>query len=87
MIGHVYLSYVNQPVQLHTTNVAKWTFFFCFSKRLTIVKITNIRRILSIVRVLAYDYKEILNVRYFTMLIFSLGITHKKKTKTNSRNI
>ena len=68
------------------TSATKWTFFFCPNKRLTIVKITNICKILSIVRVLAYDYKEVFNVRYFTMLIFPLVFIHKKK-KTNLTDI
>lgn len=44
-------------------------------------------RMLSIVRILTYDNKEILKAGYSTMLISSLGFIHNKEKKTNSTDI
>lgn len=54
---------------------------------LTMVKITNIYRILNIVRIGTYDQKEIPKTVYFTMLISSLRFIHNKDKKTNSTEI
>lgn len=55
-------------------------------RNLIIVKSINRCRILNIVGMLAYYYKEIPNMKYFTMLISSLVFNYNKEKKFNKNS-
>lgn len=54
-------------------------------RNLIIAKSINKCRILNVVRMLTYYYKEIPNTEYFTMLISSLGFKYNEEKKISTK--